>query len=379
MKIHHRTIDAARRTSSTSTPLKKMTGTEDSVNEVYMERTIGLLGGIGLVLGSIIGSGIFISPKGVIKATQSEASALLLWTVGGVISTLGSLSLAELASVIPKSAGQYVYLRVTYAHWVGFLFAWTFGFITKPSAQAVIAMTSAQYIISPFFDDGCGEPPALIIKMLASAIIRHTDYLATGFQDSNTKPGEIIMGFYHAMFAYDGWDSLSYVVEEVKHPKRNIPLSVYIAMPLVTVLYVFVNISYFTVMKTTDILESPAVAMTWADIVLPKMSWLMPVCVALSTFGACNGSIMTNVRFKMKHASRTYKVPLIFPAVLFLFGLTLVIVPLVNSPRVQFLYAALAILIGLFLYLLIVVFKSNFRFMNACPATMMAKEDDETK
>jgi len=55
MKIHHRTIDAARRTSSTSTPLKMMTGTEDSVNEVYMERTIGLLGGIGLVLGSIIG------------------------------------------------------------------------------------------------------------------------------------------------------------------------------------------------------------------------------------------------------------------------------------------------------------------------------------
>ena len=83
----------------------------------------------------------------------------------------GSLGLAELAGLIPRSAGEYIYLRMTYAKWVGYLFAWSVGVLTKPSGQAVIAITSAMYMLVPVFSDGCGEPPNLLIKMVAVVII----------------------------------------------------------------------------------------------------------------------------------------------------------------------------------------------------------------
>ncbi|KAK2166607.1 hypothetical protein LSH36_37g05027 [Paralvinella palmiformis] len=109
----------------------------DPINEVYMERKIGLLGAIGMVLGCII----------------------------------GALGLAELASLIPKSAGEYNYLRITYWKWLGFLQAWTTGLLIEPSGQAVVAMTSAQYMLVPVFRDGCGDPPLSVIRMLAATII----------------------------------------------------------------------------------------------------------------------------------------------------------------------------------------------------------------
>ena len=83
----------------------------------------------------------------------------------------GALGLCELSSLIPKSAGEYNYLRTTYAGWVGFLFAWTMGLIIKPSGQAIVAMTSATYMLVPAFDDGCGEPPELMVKLLAATIV----------------------------------------------------------------------------------------------------------------------------------------------------------------------------------------------------------------
>ncbi|KAK2166608.1 hypothetical protein LSH36_37g05028, partial [Paralvinella palmiformis] len=194
-----------------------------------------------------------------------------------------SFGLVELASLIPQSAGEYVYLRMSYAHWVGFLFAWTVGFLIKPSGQAVIAITSAQ----------------------------------------------------------------------------NIPLTLYIAMPLVTILYVFANISYFTVMDSDELLESAAVAVgilaifyVLAGDVITLMdfmgfaTWLFIGFIQLSVI---------ILRVKMKDAPRTYKVPIVFPGILFLFSMALVIVPLVTSPQIEFLYATLVILAGLLFYIPIVV------------------------
>ena len=87
------------------------------------------------------------------------------------MSVEGALGLAELAGMIPRSAGEYIYLRMTYAKWVGYLFAWSVGVLTKPSGQAVIAITSATYMLVPIFSDGCGEPPNLLVKMVAVVII----------------------------------------------------------------------------------------------------------------------------------------------------------------------------------------------------------------
>ena len=79
--------------------------------------------------------------------------------------------MTELTSIMPKSAGEYIYIRTTYAHWLGFMCAWTRGFLIRPSSLATVSMTTATYMIVPVYNDGCGEPPALMIKMLAAAIM----------------------------------------------------------------------------------------------------------------------------------------------------------------------------------------------------------------
>lgn len=115
--------------------------------------------------------------------------------------------------------------------------------------------------------------------------IGNTKNLDSGFQGSTTDPGRIALAFFSGLWAFDGWSSVTTVTEEIKDPARNIPRSIAIAVPIITLLYVFMNLSYMTVLSPTEMSTSNAVAIDFGNKILGPLGFIIPLGVALSTFG----------------------------------------------------------------------------------------------
>ena len=149
---------------------------------IGLKKNVTLINGIGLIVGSIIGSGIFISPTGVIKRTGSVGMSLIVWLLCGMISMFGALCYGELGTTIRKSGAEYAYLKEAFGPVPAFLFGWTGVLIIRPSAVAGIALVFAEYVVKPFYPD-C-TPPMYLIKMLSfvcigklTAVFSSTEFL----------------------------------------------------------------------------------------------------------------------------------------------------------------------------------------------------------
>ncbi|XP_078689024.1 b(0,+)-type amino acid transporter 1-like [Branchiostoma floridae x Branchiostoma belcheri] len=337
--------------SAASTPMGKEDGsvtpdvkvkTPDSDHQggVTMERKVGLISGVALIVGTMIGSGIFVSPKGVLRETGSVGPCLMIWLACGVLAMLGALAYAELGTAIPKSGAEYPYLWEAFGPIPAYLYSWTSVIVTRPSMLALISLSFADYATEPFYDVHCPAPDSvkkllavllvLLItfancwsvklatsiqnfftaaKLLAVALIIIVGFVMLGFgntehlQIENSFPSgqspsisAIGIAFYQGLWAYDGWNNLNFVTEEIKNPYVNLPRSIIVGIPLVTGCYLLVNIAYFTVMSPLELLESPAVAATLGTRTLGVMAWIIPLSVAFSTFGAANGTCFTSGR-----------------------------------------------------------------------------------
>uniref|UniRef100_A0A672FJI9 b(0,+)-type amino acid transporter 1 n=1 Tax=Salarias fasciatus TaxID=181472 RepID=A0A672FJI9_SALFA len=294
---------------------------------------IGLISGICLIVGTMIGSGIFISPKSVLLYTGAVGPCLLVWAACGVLSTVGALCYAELGTMITKSGGEYAYLSEAFHPVVAYLFSWTTVIVLKPSSFAIITMSLAEYASVPFYS-GC-TPPLVVTKCLAAAAMLlivtfnclsvrlasyvqnfftaaklliiavivvsgivllaqgNTDNLTNAFDSPSLSFGSVGLAFYNGLWAYDGWNQLNFITEELKNPSRNLPLAIIIGIPLVSVCYVMINLAYFSVLTPNELLVSQAVAVSYGDKVLYPVAWIVPLFVAFSTFGAANGSCFT--------------------------------------------------------------------------------------
>uniref|UniRef100_A0A803VXV2 Solute carrier family 7 member 10 n=1 Tax=Ficedula albicollis TaxID=59894 RepID=A0A803VXV2_FICAL len=293
-----------------------------------------------LILSSnIIGSGIFISPKGVLEHAGSVGLALLVWVLGGGVAALGSLCYAELGVTIPRSGGDYSYVTEIFGGLAGFLLLWSAVLIMYPTSLAVIALTFSNYVLQPVFPN-CIPPynASRILSMLclllltwvnsssvrwatriqdiftAGKLLALTLIIIVGFMQifkGNYKElapsnafrfwmtpsvGHLALAFLQGSFAFSGWNFLNYVTEELVDPRRNLPRAIFISIPLVTFVYTFTNIAYFTAMSPQELLSSNAVAVTFGEKLLGYFSWVMPVSVALSTFGGINGYLFTSSR-----------------------------------------------------------------------------------
>ncbi|XP_070575233.1 Y+L amino acid transporter 2-like [Ptychodera flava] len=299
-----------------------------------MKKKLTVIDGVLLNVGMMIGSGIFISPKGVLQNAGSVGLSLIIWLACGICSLLGALVMSELGTSIKKFGGEYIYIHEAFGPLPGFLNLWINMVVQKPTAQAIVLLVCADYIVYPLFSE-CDVRPELPrrlvalaalwflsflncvgtkwtvrftnvlsnTKLLATAVIIGTGlyYLATGhtdsfenaFSNSTNSIGDIALAMYSGLWAYAGWGSLNDVAEEMKNIKRNLPLAIIIAVTLVTVIYVLTNMAYFSVLSPPELLRADAVAVTFADSSLGVMSWIIPVFVALSTLGTCNGSIFT--------------------------------------------------------------------------------------
>ncbi|KAL8559421.1 hypothetical protein ACOMHN_045218 [Nucella lapillus] len=447
---------------------------EVDTSGLTMVKSLGLVGGSSMIIGSIIGSGIFISPKGVLESTGSVALSIIVWVLSGVIALFGALSYAELGTLMGKSGGEYQYLREAFGNGVAFLFAWTTIMVIRPAGNAIICLTFAQYTSS--LSSVCGTPQipvkltaalalvtltvinsystrlaarvqivftmaklGALVVIIVGGLVRvaqgHTAVLETGFEGSIENPATVSLAFYSALWAFDGWNSLNVVVEELQNPEKNLLRANILAVIVVTTVYTLINLSYYTVLSTDQLLSAPAVAVSWGDVVLGGAALLMPLSVMVSTFGAANGSAFTGVRvmfvagrhknlpdvmsyihcfnytpipslvFRMVisllmiipgdigslvdffsftawlfygltfaslvifryrtrwcRAHRIYKVPLVIPIIMTLVSLYLVVAPIVDSPRIEFIYALLFILGGLVFYVPFVLCKVPFKF-----------------
>ena len=208
--------------------------------------------------------------------------------------------MTTLGTMIPKSGGDYAYISEAFGPLPGFLYIWMSLLVIMPAGNAIIALTFANYILQPFYPE-C-TPPYEAVRLLAACvisiltaincwkvksatlvqdiftatkvlalvtiIISGLTYLGLGYNgnlsnamnNSEYSPGKLSLAFYSGLFSYAGWNYLNFVTEELKNPNRNLPLAIYISLPLVTLTYLLANLAYFTVLNPSEILASNAVA-----------------------------------------------------------------------------------------------------------------------
>uniref|UniRef100_F7B1F3 Solute carrier family 7 member 5 n=1 Tax=Monodelphis domestica TaxID=13616 RepID=F7B1F3_MONDO len=271
-------------------------GTEAEAEGVTLQRSITLLNGVAIILGTIIGSGIFVTPTGVLKEAGSPGLALVVWAACGLFSIVGALCYAELGTTITKSGGDYAYMLEVYGSLPAFLKLWVELLIIRPSSQYIVALVFATYLLKPLFPT-CPVPDDAA-KLVACLCVREVSSLSpqVAFEGTKLDVGNIVLALYSGLFAYGGWNYLNFVTEEMINPYRNLPLAIIISLPVVTLVYVLTNLAYFTTLSTEQMLSSEAVAVDFGNYHLGVMSWIIPVFVGLSCFGSVNGSLFTSSR-----------------------------------------------------------------------------------
>ena len=310
---------------------------KDEKKQPLLARNVTLLQGVALMVSVMVGSGIFVSPRYVLLNSGSVGMMLVVWVSSGVMATLGALCYCELGTLIQRSGGELTYIQEALGDLPGFLVSWTIILILKPASVAIVTLSFASYVYHPFIKEGDMEPVGLfkaiaavcvvvitfvncvssriagqmqimfmVMKLLAIGIIvliggariasGHYENFQAPFKGTSHNVGQIAHAFFSGLFAYDGWNQLNYVTEELQNPHKNLPRGIMTALPLVTVCYTLINVAYVSILTPAEVLSSSAVAVTVAEKVHPALVVIMPLLVACSCYGAANGSIFTNGR-----------------------------------------------------------------------------------
>ncbi|CAG5121791.1 unnamed protein product, partial [Candidula unifasciata] len=305
-------------------------------DQVALKKQITLFQGVAIIVGIIIGSGIFVSPVGILMHTKSIGLSMIMWAICGVYNTLCALCYAELGASMPQSGGEYVYIQRAFGDYPAFICLWINFLLICPVGIAALSLIASLYILQPLFPD-CEVPVVaerfiaicifwLLIAIntrnvkwatrvqvvitvsklvaLTLVVVIGMVYLAKGetenlqetFVDSDYSAGAIALSFYSGFWAYSGWSYLNFLTEELVNPHRNLPLAIMISMITVICVYLVTNIAYIAVLTPAQMLQSTAVAVTFAEQTMGIMQWIMPILIAISVCGTMNGTALSMSR-----------------------------------------------------------------------------------
>jgi len=311
-----------------------------------VERHVTLFQGVNLIIGLMIGSGIFASPGPVLQYSGSIGASLLIWLLAGLLALTGALCYAELGTMIPASGGEHPYLALAYGKLISFLFSWTAILVQKPGSLSIICVVFADYFCKLIYSDKevsafMSKLVAVIclivltiinclssklsrwiqniftmLKLVALAIIGILGFgvLITGpmtdnfndiFKGSSKNPGSYALALYSALWAYDGWNNLNLVTGELKNPKRNLPKALKIGCFSVITSYLIANVAYYAVLSAEVAKTSKTIVSDFGRTLFgPFIGHLLILTVILSTFGAANASMYTGSRLIQVTASQ---------------------------------------------------------------------------
>jgi len=294
-----------------------------------LKREIGFLEAITVVIGMVIGSGIFFKPSIVFKNAGSPTIGILAWVAGGIITMASGLTIAEIASAIPKTGGIFIYLKELYGEKWAFLFGWVQTVIYVPGSVAALAIVLATQATNFVPMSGLSQKlfailmlliittanvlstklaskiqfVATIAKLIPIIIIialglargtAHSFSLPVGNMAAGAGFGAAMLG---TLWAYDGWVSVSNMGGELKNPKKDIPKSIIIGLGITIIVYVLFNLAIINVVPITSVVNSNKVATDVASVLFGKSgSLFISAGIFISIFGALNGYLMTGVR-----------------------------------------------------------------------------------
>jgi basic amino acid/polyamine antiporter, APA family len=303
-----------------------------------LSRSITPLHATALVVGIIVGASIFVQPTVISGAVPTVSGVYWVWITAGVLTLFGALIAAELASAYPHAGGVYVFLRESFSPAVGFLWGWAMFWTMHTGIIAVIAMVFARYMafFIPVGDVGLRllaiaaivaltavnyvgvrqgslvqttftilKLGAIVAIIVVAFALGHSTTVAPSAGLGTPLPtpsqaftfSKFLTAVAAGLFAFGGWHMVTYAAEETREPERTIPRALWLGVLIVTGCYVALNAAYFHVLTPAEIAGSTRVAADAADTVLGRGgAALMSAIVAVSTFGALNGVILSGPR-----------------------------------------------------------------------------------
>ena len=300
-----------------------------------LPRVLGLWDIVGIVVGGIIGSGIFLVPAAIAGAVGSPLLFLAVWVVGGLLSFFGALAFAELAAAFPQAGGAYVYLREAYGSLVAFLFGWTLFLVVDTGAMATLAVAFSTMYLPYFFDLSPAAGKLIAVAMIVALVavnyvgVRWGANVQNGltiikfgalagvclivflFADGDvshfTSPasepmswgltGSFGIALVAVLWAYKGWESASYSAGETRDPGRNVPLGLFIGVLTIIGIYLVTNLAYLYVFPTGAIATSDRIASDAMSVAIgPMGASIIAVLILISIVGAANQVLLTSPR-----------------------------------------------------------------------------------
>ena len=306
-----------------------------------LQRRLGVFSATTLIIGSMIGSGIFIAPSLMADLVGGPSVYLGLWLIGGALALLGGLAYGELCAMLPKAGGQYVFLREAFGPLVGFLYGWTVFLIIQSGFNAAVAIAFSKYLGGIGLHLGEGD----VVLQLGSFTLSRAQLVAVGviafltwvncrgvtagalvqnvftvlkvgalvllvaigfgsgkgsFENFST-PGKAVtlaaigVAMSKALFAYDAWNTVTFAAEEIREPQRNLPRALVYGTVLTTLVYTGTCAVYLYILPLTSMahVAENRVASEVAGTLLGNFGVVaISVAILISTFGCVNGLIL---------------------------------------------------------------------------------------
>jgi len=312
-----------------------MDGSVASSAKTHLPRILNMRDLVLLVIGTVIGSGIFLVPGAVLRpVNNSIAIAMTVWLTGGVLSLLGALTYGELSAMRPEAGGLYIFIRDTFGRLLAFLYGWTLFFVISSGSIATLAVAFSNYLsefvpLSPWL---AKLVSVLMIAMIAVVNVRGTrqsadlqnittaikvaaivvmsaallwfgknPIVSSPVTSATGHAGSLLSGFGVAMisvlWAYEGWQYATFSAGETMNPQRDFPRAFLIGSAALIGIYVFANLGYLAATGPITVAGSNRVAVTAvAAVIGPKAAKLVGLTILISIFSAANSIILTASR-----------------------------------------------------------------------------------